>query len=710
LKRPLEVDANARVGTGTRCRECGAYSPAEASFCIECGSGLYGASQTWSEAPEAPPDPLLGRVLAGRYRILAQLGSGGMGVVYRVEHVHIGKVMALKVLHDDLARRSDVQMRFQREAEAASRLASAHTVQVFDFGESDGRMYLVMEYIEGTTLEALVTDHGALPFARAARIAAQICASATEAHAQGIVHRDIKPENVMIARIDGRETAKVLDFGLAKLRAGSQVTTVTTTGLIVGTPEYMSPEQIRGEPIDARGDIYAIGALLYHVCTGDPPFVADAPFAILTKHLTEPVVPPSRVAPGHVPREADWIFEKALAKDPADRFGSAAELRAALVAFLRGAGEDLTDPALRLDGAAPASPSRPRLRIGTMDLDLERRGRAFVPSPADVPGRPTRPLQRGRWASGVVLALALAFAVVSAYELVRRDRAEVVVRDPSVEHEPNDELATAAALPERTRLSGHIGQRRSRTEGDVDIFRLAGSGEGGLPVRVDVGAIPNIDLVLEVLEAGQVAPRFVIDGGGVGEGEIAPNLPGPREDYVVRIRERVEAGGLPVENVSDRYTLRWQRARVADELEREPNDSLETAQRFALGAAIEGYVGYSGDIDVYCLEGEGGTIVARVGGLAEVDVLLRAVDRVAARSRRFDTGGAGEGEQTGPIADARAGRTCFEVSAKVSAGARSAGPEGAEPSARSSRGDARYTFGAFAAPEVEDAPVAAGSR
>ncbi len=735
MKNRLEL-AESTGETSARCRECGTESPPEARFCIQCGSGFQRAADAveppgartgdtterdptiWSVPPELPPDPMIGRVIAGRYRVLAHLGSGGMGVVYRVEHVHIGKVMALKVLHDELARREDLVRRFRREAEAASRLASAHTVQVFDFGESDGRMYLVMEHVEGTNLEALVEAEGPLPFARAARLVAQVCASVAEAHAQGIVHRDLKPENVMVTRVDGRESAKVLDFGLAKLRFDPQSTNLTTMGLIVGTPEYMSPEQIRGENVDARGDVYAIGALLYHACIGRPPFEADAPFAVLTKHLTEPIVPPSRVAPGRVPREADAIVEKAMAKDPAERFASAAELRAALVSYLRGAGEDLTEPALRLDsgdapGAGASSPGRPRLRIGTMDLDLEMRGRrGGARSVVDVPEVPRA--RRGPRTS-ISLVLALLVVGLGAFALFARER-RAAPADPNAELEPNDELAEAGELEERRTLSAYIGQRRAPTRGDADVFRLVGSATGDAPVRVDVSGIPNLDLVLEVFEGDAASPRFVVDGGRIGEGEIAPNLPAPTEPYAIRVRERVAPGAHPIENVSDRYTVRWQRARVADDLEREPNDSLESAQAVRVGGAIEGYVGTTGDVDVYCLAGDGGAgaatatpIVARATGVAGLDLVVRVVDRVEATSRRVDTGSVGEPEETPPLAAAREGRTCFEVAARrpEAAAARLAagGDEGTAP--RSTRGDARYTFTIAEAPAAQPAPTPA---
>ena len=321
---PLQ-DARAETLDVPPCPVCARRNPPDALFCGGCGLALNDGAPR----PDAVADPLIGRVIADRYRIVELLGRGGMGVVYKVEHIHIGKLMAMKLLHGELARDKNTIRRFQREAEAASRLSHPNTVQVFDFGRSEGLMYLVMEYLEGRDLGELVREEGHLDFERVARIGTQICASIAEAHANGVVHRDLKPENVMIIRTsDGREIAKVLDFGLAKLRDHAGSVSVTRAGAIVGTPYYMPPEQIRGETVDARGDIYAVGALLYKAATGVPPFVAKTPMGVLTKHLTEELVLPSRRSGFHLPGEADAIIGRAMEKDVARRHQNADELRA----------------------------------------------------------------------------------------------------------------------------------------------------------------------------------------------------------------------------------------------------------------------------------------------------------------------------------------------------------------------------------------------
>ena len=271
------------------------------------------------------PDPWLGKVVDSRYRVMDVLGRGGMGVVYKIEHQRMGKIAAMKVLHRDLAADKEVIGRFRREAEAVSRLTHPNTVQVFDFGTAQGALYLVMEYVRGLDIGSLIDRDGAMTFDRAAPLFGQVCAALAEAHELGIVHRDLKPENILVTRTSsGQDFVKVLDFGLAKLAEREELSEVTGRGQIVGTPYYMSPEQIRGEEeVDGRSDIYSLGALMYKVLTGEPAFTATSPVGVLTKHLTEAVTPPSRRAPGgKLADGVDDIVLKAMQKRPADRYPS----------------------------------------------------------------------------------------------------------------------------------------------------------------------------------------------------------------------------------------------------------------------------------------------------------------------------------------------------------------------------------------------------
>src|SRR5262245_20530890 len=209
-----------------------------------------------------------------------------MGVVYRVEHLHLGKTAAMKVLSPDTAAKPEMVRRFRLEAQSVSKLNHPNIVQTFDFGQADGALYLVMEYIKGDDLASLLKREGPWTFARAARFFAQVCSGLTEAHEAGIVHRDLKPENLMLVRRrEGAEHAKVLDFGLAKLRErGADAPAISSGGQVIGTPYYMAPEQVRGETLDARADVYSLGATLYRVLTGVPPFAVANERAVEAHH------------------------------------------------------------------------------------------------------------------------------------------------------------------------------------------------------------------------------------------------------------------------------------------------------------------------------------------------------------------------------------------------------------------------------------------
>jgi eukaryotic-like serine/threonine-protein kinase len=287
------------------CERCSASFDPGARFCGSCGApaGADAATHAHADAAGAPDerDPWIGRVVDRRYRVVMRLGAGGMGVVYQVEHLHLGKKAAMKVLTPDGAAQPEMVRRFRNEAQAVSKLDHSNIVQTFDFGQCDGVLYLVMEYIAGDDLATVIRREGPWSFARAARLFVQVCAGLIEAHEAGIVHRDLKPENLMVVkRRDGAEHVKILDFGLAKLRertTDSDLSSVSSGGQVIGTPYYMAPEQVRGEPLDARADLYSVGATLYRVLTGVTPFDAPSPMSVLAKHLTDDVVPPCTRAP-----------------------------------------------------------------------------------------------------------------------------------------------------------------------------------------------------------------------------------------------------------------------------------------------------------------------------------------------------------------------------------------------------------------------------
>jgi eukaryotic-like serine/threonine-protein kinase len=261
-------------------------------------------------------------IVDGRYRILGRLGSGGMADVYEAEDTQLGRRVALKLLHRRFAEDAEFVERFRREASAAAGLSHPNVVQVFDRGEWDGTYYIAMELLEGRNLKQVVRDHGALEPALAVDIVLQILKAARFAHRRGIVHRDIKPHNVIV---DEEGRAKVTDFGIARAGASD----MTETGSIMGTAQYLSPEQAQGHPVDARSDLYSIGVVLYELLCGVPPFDADSAVTIALKQVSEEPVPPSARNPA-VPPALDAVVMRALRKDPAERFQDAESFIAAL--------------------------------------------------------------------------------------------------------------------------------------------------------------------------------------------------------------------------------------------------------------------------------------------------------------------------------------------------------------------------------------------
>jgi len=276
-----------------------------------------------------PTQDLVGQVLADRYHIMKKLGEGGMGQVYLAEHVKMGRRSAIKVMNPSMVHDPEAVARFNREAANASRISDSHVCAIYDFGETpDGLIYLAMEFIEGEPLTELIRSEAALPVFRAADIAIQVAAALQAAHDLGIVHRDLKPDNIMLTRgRDGADAVKVVDFGLAKAvggEGGGQK--VTRTGLVVGTPEFMSPEQLSGDRLDGRSDVYSLGLVLFNMLTGILPFPADSVQEAMIKRLTDEPAELIEVRPDlHFPPGLQQILDTALARSPVDRYQSAAK-------------------------------------------------------------------------------------------------------------------------------------------------------------------------------------------------------------------------------------------------------------------------------------------------------------------------------------------------------------------------------------------------
>ncbi len=275
-------------------------------------------------------DEFIGKTLGQTYKIVRVIGEGGMGRVYEATHTRIpGKRFAIKVLHPEYGRQPDVLSRFQREATTAASIRSPYVVDVYDIDKtSDGRPYIVGEFLEGKEFASYLEQTGKMPVSSAVHIVRQVCKALTEAHRMGVVHRDMKPENVFLTGDLEQPIAKVIDFGISKTDDGPK-TQLTKTGMIMGTPSYMAPEQARGERVDHRADIYAVGAILYCALTGKRPFDRGDPTATLTAVLTEEPARPRSIE-ASIPVALEMVIQKAMSKEPVDRYQSIADFDAAL--------------------------------------------------------------------------------------------------------------------------------------------------------------------------------------------------------------------------------------------------------------------------------------------------------------------------------------------------------------------------------------------
>jgi len=311
----------------TRCHQCGTSANEGDRFCAACGATLQ-----VQDEPSSPGDPLIGRTVGGAYLIQELIGVGGMGRVYRGIQNALGRTVAIKVVHPHLLGDEQTVARFYNEARAASRLNHPASVGVIDFGRTeDGNLYLVMEFLSGKDLGTVMAEEGPLPFTRIILVVRKILSGLSEAHALGVVHRDLKPENVILQRSrKGDESVKVVDFGLATI-TGAQATSITTPGLVCGTPDYMSPEQARGDQLDHRSDIYSMGVVLFELLADRLPFVDDTPTKVVLRHIHDPIPDPRQVAPHRgVPAALAEIAIRALSKDAPSRYQTADEMDEAL--------------------------------------------------------------------------------------------------------------------------------------------------------------------------------------------------------------------------------------------------------------------------------------------------------------------------------------------------------------------------------------------
>ena len=340
LEDKLDQLLNELRATHPFCPQCEMFLNREAMFCAVCGLPLslpesagphpYYENHYQASLPTVRlvnPDPLIGRVIDGKYELRAQLGKGGMSVVYRARRVRIGDDVAVKILMGKFVTDDAALARFRREARAAAMLHHPNVITIHDFGETDDELapaFIVMEFVKGTPLRDLLSSEGQFAVERAVRMMRGICAGVGAAHRQGVVHRDLKPENILVVAPDDDyefESVRVVDFGLAKLLADAD--SLNKGAVVLGTPFYMSPEQCMGEPLDTRSDVYSLGAMFYEMVSGKRPFAAETVSGVISKHLYD--TPPPLPASLELPRRISTAIMQALSKDPDDRPQSATE-------------------------------------------------------------------------------------------------------------------------------------------------------------------------------------------------------------------------------------------------------------------------------------------------------------------------------------------------------------------------------------------------
>ncbi len=468
-------------------------------------------------------DTLIGTLFDGRYRILRKLGAGGMADVYLAEDEDLGRRVAIKILNERYSSDEAFTERFRREAKSAASLSHPNIVSIYDRGESEGRPYIAMEVIEGRSLKELIVAKGPLPIAVAVDYAKQILAALRFAHRHGIIHRDIKPHNILLG---GDNRVFVTDFGIARTGPSE----MTEVGSIMGTAQYLSPEQARGAPVTAASDLYSAGVVLYEMLTGKTPFTGDTPIEIAMKHLNEVPHPPSELR-DDIPPELDLIVLRALAKDPHERYEAAEQFSAdldrveaglpvspetAAAATMLLAGEGMTQVIAPPDGTQVLPPATPARRPPAYPPDYGYRA----------------PPKRRRWIPWLVALLFLIAAVIAGLYLYNRIQDELAdskpVAVPLVEGLREDE---ATALLEKA----------------------------GFAVNVERAADPKV-------EAGRVAEQIPKDGTRLPKGEevtIVVSTGAPKTTVPA-------LAGLSYEDAVDELTTAGLKAKRVDKFSNQP--------------------------------------------------------------------------------------------------------------------------------------------
>lgn len=445
----------------------------------------------WSLAGPAAPtlfvtetlqkaDPLIGQLVTGRYRVVSRIGEGGMGTVYAAHHEAIEKKIALKVLHREYSSNPDVVDRFKQEAISASRIKHNNVIDVFDFGQlDDGSCFIAMEFLDGQDLGDALQGVGAFQPSDAIRIILQVCRALGAAHARGVVHRDLKPENIFLQNTpEGDRIVKIVDFGIAQLRSDEMAESVavprqrrlTKTGMIFGTPEYMAPEQARGKGVDHHSDIYAAGVILYELLSGGVPFTGESFLDVLNKHCLDPVPPVAELNPdAQLSPELTAVVERALAKQPENRFDSMKEFSAALLQTPEGRATrsstlSFTSFEAKANEPPPASQEAP----GEPE-DLRRTSTAIMGSrePTPLAGSATTPPLPTKSTAGLWIGLAAVLALAGAawaFWTAEEEQAETTVASEGEEEREPDAANQDASGEDSTNQDA--GEAAKKAEAD----------------------------------------------------------------------------------------------------------------------------------------------------------------------------------------------------------------------------------------------------
>ncbi len=573
IDRPAVAARAPSTEEAVTCPECSKSLENEPNFCPACGADLRGLSGT----SDTLDGPLKERLIDNRYRVLEKLGEGGMGAVYKVEHVRMGKLAALKLMRPDHAVDKALKGRFLQEARVVAKLSHPNTVQVFDSGElEDGGLFIAMEYVGGKDLAWQLKAHGPMGEAQAASIGAQLLASLQEAHEHGIIHRDLKPANVMLVRKrkSGEDQVKLLDFGIAKLQEAEG--RKSTTGDFVGTPAYMSPEQIRGEQVDARSDLYSLGCVLFELVTGRQPFDGPTHISVLTKHYEAPV---PRIDNPAISQGLQAVIDTAMSKRAIDRYADADAMRQALLKLQSALGSKPAE-------ITPAPVERGEKMLSREDFD------AFE-----------RKLKAQRAVAPVATLLVVALLAVLGWRWLNTPTQQTTALE---EREPNDQITDATRIAVSTPVKGTIGASTGAGDRDLYLTTVAAG-----PHRITLSGVPDLNLALEVLQLEKVTRddgssgeklvrQLFLDDVGLNDGERVDGLQLHAGDVYLRVEEQpfcTEPNRPSREKSLVPYTLLVEPMRVEGVTEQEPNDTSSTAQPLPLTRAVLAWAGQRVDIN-----------------------------------------------------------------------------------------------------------------